>query len=187
MKKELNQSDILFHVDLNQGEDEFILKDIPKINAAYKKIKKAISINEDNYNLYLVDSFSRYRLNEVIKYIEDIYRDRKSPDDICYVTYEDNKKPKAIFLNNGNGLKLKDSIKKLKSKYFDAIYDFYNTDSDKEKDDIIEEVNTKRSAYITELVDLSKKDGFDLKVTKNGFTFIPIKDDKEISEGEYDK
>ena len=56
-----------------------------------------------------------------------------------------------------------------------------------EKDDIIEEVNTKRSAYITELVDLSKKDGFDLKVTKNGFTFIPIKDDKEISEGEYDK
>lgn len=187
MKSELNPSDVLFHVDLNQGEDKFILKDIPKINSAYKKIKKAISINEDNYNLYLVDSFSKYRLNEVIKYIEDIYADRKSPDDICYVTYDNNKKPEAIFLNNGNGIKLKENIDELKNKYFDAVYDFYNTASDKEKDDIIEDVNTKRSAYITELVDLAKNDGFDLKVTKGGFTFIPIKDDKEISEREYDK
>lgn len=187
MKDELNPSDILFHVDLDQGEEKFILKDIPKINSAYKKIKKAISINEDNYNLYLVDSFSKYRLNEIIKYIEDIYVDRKSPDDICYVTYDNNKKPEPIFLSSGNGLKLKENIDELKNRYFDAVYDFYNSAQDKEKDNIIEDVNTKRSAYITELVDLAKKDGFDLKVTKGGFTFIPVKDEKEISEREYDK
>lgn len=187
MKRELTPNEILFHFDLDGGEYELELKDIPQINSAYKKIKRAISIDKDNFNVYLVDSFSKYRLNELIKYVKDIYKDRRSPKDICYVTFEDYRRPEPIFLNNGNGNKLKEAVEEIKNKYFDIVIEFYNSSSDNEKDRIIDEVSTKRSAYITELIDMAKVQGFDLKATSGGFAFIPLKSEGEaITEKEYD-
>lgn len=187
MKRELTPDEILFHFDLDGGEDELELKDIPQINSAYNKIKRAISIDKDNFNVYLVDSFSKYRLNELVKFVEDLYKDRGSPKDVCYVTYEDSRRPEPLFLNNGNAIKLKEAVEEIKNKYFDTVVEFYNTSSDNEKDRIIDEVSTKRSAYISELIDMAKVQGFDLKATSGGFAFIPLKSEGEaITEKEYD-
>lgn len=186
MKKELSPNEVVFHFDNNIENGNANIKNIPKVDSAYKKIKRAISIEEDNFNLYIIDSFSKYRLDNFIKYIEEVYKTKASPKDICYITYEDIRKPEPIFLNNGNGIRLKNSVEEIKNKYFNNVIEFYNTSSDDEKDKIIDDVNEKRNLYITELINIAKNEGFDLKATSSGFAFIPLKEGEAMTEKEYD-
>ncbi|MBD7909818.1 MULTISPECIES: AAA family ATPase [Clostridium] len=186
MKKELTPSEVLFNIDLNEGEENVKFNDIPSINLAYQKVRRAIEIEEEGYNLYLIDSFSKDKLNNLIKFIEDIHKDSNSPKDICYVTIDDPKKPEAIFLSNGKGKELKDEVENIKNSYYEVVMEFYNTSSESEKDNIIEEVHSKRSNYIGELVDMAKNEGFDVKATTGGFAFLPLKEGKAMTEKEYD-
>ena len=66
-------------------------KGISEFNDAYKKIERAISIDKEGYNLYLIDTFSKDKLKELINFIEKKYKDLEAPRDICYVTLEDDK------------------------------------------------------------------------------------------------
>lgn len=78
-------------------------------------------------------------------------------------------------------------IDDIKEKYFECIVEFYNSSSDEEKEDIIEEISEKRNNYITKLMDSAKNKNFDVKATSGGFVFIPLKDEgNEMTQNEYD-
>lgn len=186
MKRELTPKEVLFNIDLEQGSENTKLKDIPQIASVYNKIKRAISIKEDNFNLFIVDSFSNEKVQDLVTFIQDIYKDRNSPKDICYVNYSDPLKPEPIFLSNGRGNELKEGIENIKNSYFDIAMEFYNVSSDFEKDVIVEDINTKRNTYISELMGIAKSDGFDVKATNGGFAFIPLKPSGTMTEKEYD-
>jgi len=186
MKRELTPSEILFKIDLNEDKEKIELKDIPQISLGYKKIKRALSIQEEGYNLYLIDSFSKEKLQNLTEYIEEFYKDFEAPRDICYVNIDDQKKPEAIFLSNGMGKKLKEAVENIKNSYYDVAMEFYNSSSESEKDIIIDDIHSKRSAYIGELVELSKGEGFDVKTTTGGFAFIPLKEGESMTEKDYD-
>ena len=187
MKKELTPSEVVFNINLSEGDGDLRLKDITKIKSAYKRIERAIKIKEDGYNLYLIDSFSKEKLDDLVTFIKGLYKDSKEPKDICYGTIDDPRKPKAIFLSNGKGKELKEEVENIKNSYFEVAMEFYNTSSESEKDSIIEDIHTKRSGYIGELVEIAKKDGFDVKATTGGFAFIPLKDNEAMTEKEYDE
>lgn len=175
-------------MDLNEGDDNKIrLKDIPEITSAYEKIKRAISIDEEGYNLYIIDSFSKDKLENLTKFIEKLYKSAEAPKDICYVTINDPKRPEPIFLTNGKGAKLKETIENIKNSYYEVAMEFYNTSSESEKDRIIDEVHSKRTNYIGELMEMAKIDGFDVKATNEGFAFIPLKEGEAMTEKEYDE
>ena len=120
MKRELTPSEILFNIDLNEGQEKIELKDIPQISLGYKKIKRALSIQEEGYNLYLIDTFSKDKLQNLTEFIEEIYKDFEAPRDICYVNMEDPKKPEPIFLTNGKGKELKEAVENIKNCYYDV-------------------------------------------------------------------
>ena len=175
-------------MDLNEGDDNKIrLKDIPEITSAYEKIKRAISIDEEGYNLYRIDSFSKDKLENLTKFIENLYKSAEAPKDICYATINDPKRPEPIFLTNGKGAKLKETIENIKNSYYEVAMEFYNTSSESEKDSIIDEVHSKRTNYIGELMEMAKIDGFDVKATNGGFAFIPLKEGEAMTEKEYDE
>lgn len=175
-------------MDLNEGDDNKIrLKDIPEITSAYEKIKRAISIDEEGYNLYIIDSFSKDKLENLTKFIENLYKSAEAPKDICYATINDPKRPKPIFLTNGKGAKLKETIENIKNSYYEVAMEFYNTSSESEKDSIIDDVHSKRTTYIGELMEMAKIDGFDVKATNGGFAFIPLKEGEAMTEKEYDE
>ena len=175
-------------MDLNEDDDNKIrLKDIPEITSAYEKIKRAISIDEEGYNLYIIDSFSKDKLENLTKFIENLYKSAEAPRDICYATINDPKRPEPIFLTNGNGAKLKETIENIKNSYYEVAMEFYNTSSESEKDRIIDEVHSKRTNYIGELMEMAKIDGFDVKATNGGFAFIPLKEGEAMTEKEYDE
>ena len=175
-------------MDLNEGDDNKIrLKDIPEITSAYEKIKRAISIDEEGYNLYIIDSFSKDKLENLTKFIENLYKNAEAPKDICYATINDPKRPEPIFLTNGKGAKLKETIESIKNSYYEVAMEFYNTSSESEKDSIIDDVHSKRTKYIGELMEMAKIEDFDVKATNGGFAFIPLKEGEAMTEKEYDE
>lgn len=186
MRRELTPKEVLFEIDFEQESKNTKLKDIPQIATIYNKIKRAVSIKEDNFNLFIVDTFSNEKVGELISFIQDIYKDRESPKDICYVNYSDPLKPEPLFLSNGRGNEFREEMENIKNRYFDIAMEFYNVSSDFEKDVIVEEVNTKRNTYISELMGLAKNEGFDVKPTDGGFAFIPLQSKETMTEKEYD-
>ena len=187
MKKELTPSEIIFSSCDNDVTIQTNINRIPRSNATLNKIKKALSIKKDGYNIYYVDSFSKEKLEELIEFIEELYIDDKKPEDICYASNGDSTNPMVLVLENGKGQILKEMVEDMKEKYLECIDEFYNTSSDEEKEDIIEDVTEKRSSYITNLMDMAKAKNFEIKATTGGFVFIPIKDEgDEMTKDEYD-
>lgn len=187
MKKELTPSEILFNVDFKDAKGEGQIRNIKKISSAYEKIERAINIKNEGYNLYLIDSFSKEKIENLQGFIQSLYKDSEAPKDICYVSVEDPKKPRAVFLSNGRGKELKETVENIKNSYFQVALDFYNTSSESEKDSIIDEIHSKRSNYVGELVEMAKVDGFDVKATTGGFAFIPLKGGEAMTEKEYEE
>ncbi|NLL30958.1 MAG: AAA family ATPase [Clostridiales bacterium] len=185
MKKELKINDVKYNFDFS-GDDKNNPTSINIFESEFKKIGRALNIDKEGYNLYLIDTFSKDKIIELKKYIEEQYKYLEPPKDICYVIYEDSKKPEALFVNNGNGRKLKKAVEEIKNRYLEIVEDFYNSSSDNRKEDLIDEIQNKRSNYINELIESARVENFEVKVTNKGFAFIPLVDGKIITEKQYD-
>lgn len=186
MRKELTPKEVIFNLEISESEGVKKLKDIDEIKNNYKKIKRALNIKKEGYNLYLMDTFSKEKVDELVLFIEEEYKSLEPPSDICYVTLKENKKPFPIFLTNGRGKELKEEIKNLKEEYLIKAIEFYNTSSNEEKDTIVDDIHSKRNTYISELMEVAKKEGFDVKATSGGFAFIPLDNGEVMTEKEYD-
>ncbi|MFQ9616774.1 MAG: hypothetical protein ACLRY8_15365, partial [Clostridium butyricum] len=77
MKRELTPSEIIFSASVNDVAKQTNINRIPRSNTTLNKIKKALSIQKDGYNIYYVDSFSKEKLEELVEFIENMYIDDK--------------------------------------------------------------------------------------------------------------
>ena len=186
MKRELTPSEIMFKLEVTDTDVERGTTGIKEFNDAYKRIERAINIDKEGYNLYLIDTFSKDKLKELTTFIEKKYKDLEAPKDICYVTLEDVNRPEAIFVANGKGKKLKETVDDIKNCYLEAVDDFYGDSSNDEKDYLVEDIQNKRNSYINELTKMAKEEGFEVKATSKGFAFIPLSGDEAMTEKEYD-
>jgi lon-related putative ATP-dependent protease len=187
MYKELAPTDIIYNFHIHREskvDNEWML---PQYFEAYKKIKTALQIDNDGYNIYLVDDYSKDRIKHIIDYVKDIFKDKKAPDDICYVVKDDEKQPIPVFLANGYGIRFKETIEELQSLYAEYTFQFYNDSGNKEKDSLVDKIQKQRTEIINNLVEISKSNGFDIKTNDGGFTFIPLNEGREMTEEEYDE
>ena len=188
MKKELTPKEIIFCVDCDDTIGESNVNRMTEITSTLNKIKKGLSVQKDSYNIYYVDSFSKEKLENLIEYINNIYEKFPPPNDICYVTSQEQLKPITLFLPNGKGNLLKEMIGDIKERYFECAINFYSGSSDDEKEEIIEDISEKRNDYITKLMKSAKSKNFDVKATSGGFVFIPLKEEgHEMTENEYNE
>lgn len=186
MKRELTPSEIMFKLEVTDTDVDKGTKGIKEFNDAYKKVERAINIDKEGYNLYLIDTFSKDKLKDLTTFIEKKYKELEAPRDICYVTLEDVNRPEAIFVANGKGKKLKETVDDIKNCYLEAVDDFYGDSSNDEKDYLVEDIQNKRNSYINELTKMAKEEGFEVKATSKGFAFIPLSGDEAMTEKEYD-
>ena len=186
MRRELTPKEVIYNEDFTSiiGEKESYGNEYEGV---FRKIDEALSINKEGFNVYLIDEFSKQKLKDLISHLEDKMKSRGKPKDICYVTLEDIRVPKVIFLENGVGEKLEETLEYLKSFYYDEIYAFYNSSINKEKEEIINDIQKKRNYYIGDLIKSAKEEGFDLKATSSGFAFIPLVDGEAMTEEEFDE
>lgn len=188
MKKRLTPKEVLYNFpleNLNSNKksncEECYCKDV------YSKIKTAFKIDKEGYNVFLIEDYSKDKINLLIKYIEELLKESKKPDDICYVVKDDEKKPVPIFLSNGKGELFKRTLEDIQDILLEKTFKFYNETISKEKEKLVEIIQENRNEVVNSLIIISKENGFDIKVSNGGFTFIPLKDDKEMTEEEYDK
>ncbi|MGL4847685.1 MAG: AAA family ATPase [Clostridium sp.] len=188
MKNKLNSNEIIFSLNSNENESDknIDLMDIEEFKTPYNKIKRILKIKKENYNLYLVDSFLKEKVDMLVSTIEKEYENLEPPSDICYVSIGGREKPFPIMISNGRGNGLKEDIKTLKESYKNAILDFNNVEYSEEKDGLLEDLKTNRSKYLNRLISLASDEGFEMKATGEGFVFIPLSEGKEMDEETYD-
>lgn len=185
MKRQLTPQEIIYKEDFTNviAKDEKIILEYLDV---CQTIEEALNIKKEGFNVYLVDSFSKEKLEKIMSHINSVLSKRESPKDICYVTVDDVRAPEALFLSNGIGEVLRERLEDIKDFYYDKVFLFYNSSINKEKEDIINDVQKKRSDYIGGLIKSAKEEGFDLKATSSGFAFIPLVDGEAMTEDEYD-
>lgn len=191
MIKELTPAQVIFNFDklnINKGLEESSQNYIPNMQNIYEEIDKALSIEKEGYNLYIIDNLSKEKLNAIVDFVEEKIKQRPAPKDILYVTYEEEREPMPLIVSNGIGKDVEETINNIKDIYKEKIFDFYNSSSDIEKENILEELQKERSSYMEQLSDLSQKQGFNIKTTSAGVAFIPLKEDeKAMTEKEYEE
>jgi predicted ATP-dependent protease len=184
---ELSSHDVIYNFDFRDIDLRKDKLDLPEYNwEVYENIKTALEIEDEGYNVYLIDDFSKVKLKNLKEYIEEIFKNRDKPKDICYVIKEDAEKPYPLYISDGKGYLFKKTMEEIQSFYFKSIYEFYNGSTNKDKEEIIENIQKKRSELITELMNNAHNQGFDLRSTNRGFTFIPISNGEVMTEKEYD-
>lgn len=186
MIKELKSKDIIYTFDvekMNIGEEK---NHILEYDEVYEKIKTALEIDKAGYNVYLIDDFSKDKLNNIISFAKNVYERKAKPKDICYVLEADEKCPKSMLLSNGKGIELKRTLEDIQNKYIECTYDFYNSTSIKEKEEIIDNLHKKKSNLIGKLSKKAEEDSFQMKPTQTGFSFTPTKDGDAMTEREYE-
>lgn len=186
MSRELVAQEIIYKFEvegLNFREEDELL---PEYNEVYKKIKTALEIDNVGYNIYLIDDFSKEKLSNIMSFVNKAYKSKGKPKDICYVIKGDDKSPRVLYLLNGKGIELKKYVEKIQVCYAEATYEFYNNTSIKEKEDILENIQKKRNQLVTKLAKAAEEDGFEIRPTATGFSFIPLKDGGSMTEKEYD-
>ncbi|MCW7999556.1 ATP-dependent protease, partial [Clostridium sp. cpc1] len=186
MLRKIESKDLLYNVELNDINIDKTQKYTPEYNSIYEKINIALDIDKPGYNLYLVDDFSKEKLDSIINFISQKLEKKSKPKDICYVVLEEERYPYSIYLENGKGKILKEKLEDIQTEYNECIYDFYNKSSNKEKEIILESMERKRHEIVNELIEESKQEGFEIKTGVSGFVFMPIKEGEALSESEYE-
>lgn len=187
MDRELKYEEVVYDFNFNNISLKKYSKGIPEYEDIYKKIQLAVEIEKEGYNLYIIDKFSKERLQNIIKYTKKLFKKRNKPKDICYVVMEDEKAPEVMYVTAGMGAKLKESLEDMQKKYVEVVYEFYNSSSSKEKEAIIDSMEKEKNKLVNTLIKLSEQEGFALKVSKTGFAFIPLEaSGKIMSEEEYE-
>lgn len=187
MKNELTPSEVKFKCSFKELSGKERLAELPEVTSRLNDIKRALKIKKNGYNLYYIDSFDMDKLKNLKDYISEIYQEEGAPKDICYVTTEELLIPKVLFLPNGKGTLLKESVDDIKNQYFDCVVEFYNGSISNEKEELLEKTKEERNNYISDLMKKAKANNFEVKATSAGFVFIPLKSEgKEMTEDEYD-
>lgn len=189
MNHELLPQDIIykFNFDSTSKLEEKEFDYIPEYKEVYKKIKSALEIDNNGYNVYLIDDFSKDKLNNIKAYVEKILNNKERPQDICYIIKNDPKNPKALFLPNGKGIILREMLEEIKNCYSENTFNFYNNSGNKEKEIIIDNMQKKRNELVGKLEDLAKEYNFEIKITQGGFVFIPQKEGEAMTEKDFEE
>jgi len=185
MKRELTPKDVIYNVHID-GDENFDNNIMPQYEDIYSKLSQVINIDKYGYNVYIVDNFTKEKLDDIIIYVKKLYKDKINPKDICYAVSKDEKSPVAITIDNGKGILFKETVEEIKKLYMTFIYNFYNSSSNKEKELIIDRIQRKKNELIDTLIERSHSEGFEIKITDGGFSFIPMKENKLMTESDYD-
>ncbi|MGL5633674.1 MAG: AAA family ATPase [Sarcina sp.] len=176
MKRELTPSEIIYNE--NFLLDEYKNTTLSKVDT-YETIEEALNIDKDGFHIYLVEDFSNKKLKNLMGKVDSFLKNKNKPKDICYITFDNLREPKVLIIKNSYGIKLKHYLEKVIDLYSERIFAFYNSDVNEEKEKIIDNVSRIRSDYIEDLIESAKNEGFELKATSIGITFVPIEEEEE--------
>jgi lon-related putative ATP-dependent protease len=164
-------------------------KDIIGQERAVEAIDIGLQISKKGYNIYVCGNNGTGKRSYVINRVLDYAKGKPSPPDWCYVyNFSDPYKPIALMLNSGTAYEFKNDIEYFVNELFEEVpRAFSMEDYEKERNSIVERYQKEIIRLADRLHDESKERAFSVKSTNDGFAFVPLKEDKEMSEKEYNE
>lgn len=187
MRKELKPEEVIYSIDFdditNRDEEGYM----PEYSEVLDSISQAIEINSFGYNLFIIDDYSKAKLEYIMNNIQLLMRKREKPKDICYAIDSDEKCPRVLFVLKGKGKQLQKAVLDIRQRYMNCVNDFYNSSSNNEKEEILNGLQKKRNEMVAKLIEISQENGFEIKPGSSSFAFLPIRDGTAMTEKEYDE
>ena len=154
-----------------------------------KALEFGLNVDVKGYNLYLEGPSGVGKTMYTKKYLDNISKKKKIPNDWCYIyNFENPNEPIAVSLPAGQGKEFKELMDQfIKDIRNDINNTFSNEDFEKEKNIIKQEFDQKRSKLLEKLNKESGKYGFEVKTAQNGIYMMPVFNGKTLQEEEFEK
>lgn len=186
--KELEEKKITIHkTDDMDEEDEVFIGN----SRAREILEFGLDIKSLGYNIYLSTESGYHIVEFLTKFLEakENNKEKKATDDWCYVqNFQNKNKPKIISLPCGKGKEFKEIIESCtKEVVKQTINIFDSTDFQNKESELKDDFLTKGEEKLEKLKEDAKKLGFYTNITEKGIFFIPVFNEKKISEDDYDE
>jgi predicted ATP-dependent protease len=148
-----------------------------------------LQVHTKGYNIFLSGEAGTHKEQYLRKYIGDLAKDQKVPDDWCYVYNFDNElQPLAISLPAGMGRVFKEDVDRTISSMIDEIQTCLESEEHLEATNKLKEIYyNEGEKLLIHIKDRAKELGFYTQISESGLYFVPIVDGKKISESTYDE
>lgn len=165
-------------------------KDVIGQQRAVDAIDLGLLMDKSGYNIYVSGKNGCGKKSYVIKKVSEYAKKLETPCDWCYVyNFKDSNKPSVLWLKTGTAEDFKNDIETFINSLFEDVPEYFSDESyEKERNIIIENYQKEILKYVERLYEESKKKGFNVKNTNDGFAFIPLIDGKdEMTEKQYNE
>ena len=165
------------------------LRDIVGQSRAVKAMEFGLEIGRQGYNIFIIGHTGTGRTTYANRAVNARASKQPVPSDWCYVhNFANPSQPQALELSGGQGRDFCGSIEELESNLRQDIpKSFDGEDYERQKSSIVHEFQRVRAELLEELTDRAKEKGFALKTTDSGFLTVPLVEDQEVVQDEYNK
>ncbi|MBS3805085.1 MAG: AAA family ATPase [Oleiphilaceae bacterium] len=149
---------------------------------ATEAIRFGIGMRRDGYNLYALGAPGIGRRALIKRHLHDRAADEPSPGDAVYINnFKDSRKPFAVQLPAGLGVRLRDDMKQLVEDLKAAIPATFESEEYRTRRKEMEsELQKEQGRPLEEIRDKAQEQGLALIRTPQGISFAPMKKDGEV-------
>ncbi len=156
---------------------------------AVKAMEFGLKIKSHGYNIFMTGVTGTGKFSYAQSCVKSVAENEPVPDDWCYVyNFENAGTPKALRFPPGRGkIFCKDMEALVEELKVELPKAFEGEGYEKEKAEIIKEFQLQRNQLMEELGKTAADMGFALKRTPTGFVTIPIIEDRQITQEEFEQ
>lgn len=160
---------------------------------AVDAVEFGIAMQRDGYNLFLMGPSGVGKRTVVEQCLERLPRQddvaRQAPSDWCYVNnFDDLRRPRALALPAGRGIKLRDDMRRLVDDLDHAVPAALDSDDhNAQRRDILREANTLQQQAFEDLGKECLENDVQFMRTSDGFALAPLKNGEVLKPDEYEK
>lgn len=142
---------------------------------ALRAIEFGVEIKSQGYNIYALGPIGTGKTTFIKNYLKDKASVLPTPSDWCYIyNFDDSYRPKALKLPAGKGSEFQSDMDKLLNHLRIEIPRALETeDFERERNDILQEYQQKRSEEMSSLDEQATAAGFSLQTGPTGLMLIP--------------
>jgi len=154
---------------------------------AVRAIEFGVDISSSGFNLFLAGAPGTGRQTILRRILERTSKERPTPPDVAYVhNFADPDTPRVLVMPAGKGARLRDDLKELVEDLQDLIPKAFDGKAYEEQQRTTgEKFQTQKQELIEALEAEAAERGFEVKSTPMGFRTIPVRDEKPLTQEEY--
>ncbi len=182
----LRSSVDLSHLPFETTEDVASLDATIGQDRAVKALSFGLRMRQKGYNIYASGRPGTGKSTLIRRVVRQLAQDGAVPCDWCYVhNFQHPECPRGIQLPAGEGREFQHEMNELvlylKAKVPEV---FQSKDYIEQRDQIIERGNRRKQALFEEVVNKGRDLGFEIKSTRTGFSFKPMRQGKPLGQEE---